>query len=157
MKEILVAGIGNRIMMDDGIGIYLVEDLQQLFTNPKVEFAIGETDVDFCLSKISEYNRVIIIDAFLSGKKSGKVTVTPLKSLEKGSPVNYSLHGMHVLNSLQYYKKDLKGIFIGIEPFEINYGFYLSDVLLSRYSRIMKSVMKHMNRYIERCGGDKNA
>ncbi len=28
MKEVTVIGIGSRIMMDDGIGVYLAEDLR---------------------------------------------------------------------------------------------------------------------------------
>lgn len=47
MKELLVLGIGNILMMDDGIGVYIVEELKNRNTNPCIRYVIGETDVFF--------------------------------------------------------------------------------------------------------------
>lgn len=157
MREILVLGVGSSIMTDDGIGIYLVEDLKKLFTNTNMEFITGETDVDYCLSEIYDSKFVIIIDAFLSGRIPGDVTVIPLCSLEKDNDAGYSLHGMHFLNILQCLEYEADGILIGIEPYEINYGFGLSDELKSTYADILKSVKDYINEYIQKRGGEKYA
>lgn len=53
MKKLLVIGIGSRIMKDDGIGVYLAEDLKKQITSPNIEFLIGECDFDYCRSQMS--------------------------------------------------------------------------------------------------------
>lgn len=148
MKEIVIVGIGSRIMMDDGIGIYLVEYLKQFLSSPEIEFIIGETDIDYCLSELSDAKCIVIIDAYLSGNNPGEVTVMPLSDLTKENTLSYSLHGIHILDILPYFRHELKGILIGVEPHEITYGFSLSDTLQSCYPNILKSVYEHVTNYL---------
>lgn len=158
MKKILIVGIGSRIMMDDAIGIYLVEDLRQLSTNSNITYILGETDVDYCIEEVLDFDYVIVIDAFLSEKQPGEITVIKLKEIEtEYSGFCYSMHGVHLLDILRCAKHFPDGILIGIEPYEINYGFKLSDLLQSRYSRILGEVQEQFGRYIEHCGGMENA
>lgn len=153
MKEVLIMGIGSRIMKDDGIGIYLVEDLAQHLRNSNIEFIIGETDIDYCISAISGGKRVVVIDAFLSGKTPGEETVLPLYALKKGHDAGYSLHGIHILHIMQRLQHELEGILIGIEPYEISRGFCLSDTLKSSYPDIFAAVYRHVDRYITQYEG----
>ncbi len=148
MKKLLVIGIGSQIMMDDGIGIYLVEDLKHQLKDPNISFITGETDVDYCLSKISDFQRVVIIDAYESGKNPGAVTVVPLCHLAKVNNSSYSLHGIHLINTLEFMKHKPEGILVGIEPYEINYGFSLSTVLHNQYQQILKSIVESINTFI---------
>ena len=138
MNKILVMGIGSRIMMDDGIGIYLVEDLKKHIVSPHIEFIIGESDFDYCNSKLSKGDFIIVIDAYLSGKDTGDIVITPIGNLNKFGDDHYSMHGMHFLQS------ELDGILIGIEPHEINYGFSLSDKLQELYETILGQVKKEV-------------
>lgn len=141
--------------MDDGIGIYLVEDLKRHMKNPNIEFIVGETDIDYCLSKISRGNNVVVIDAYLSDILPGEVSIINLRDLKKGDNVRYSLHGMHFLDIIQGIKNEPGGILIGIEPYEINYGFSLSPELKKCYPIIYEQVYRYVNNYIELCGGMK--
>lgn len=149
MNKILVIGIGSRIMTDDAIGIYLVEDLIRLGTDPDITYINGETDVDYCIEEILKFKNVIVIDAFLSGKQPGEITAVPLNKLNEDIEESfYSMHGMHLLNLVRIAKHSLNGILIGIEPNEINYGFSLSDLLQSFYPRIFEGVQKEITVYI---------
>lgn len=149
MNKILVIGIGSRIMTDDAIGIYLVEDLMRLGTDPDITYINGETDVDYCIEEILKFKTVIVIDAFLSGKQPGEITAVPLNKLNEDIEESfYSMHGMHLLNLVRIAKHSLNGILIGIEPNEINYGFSLSDLLQSFYPRIFEGVQKEITEYI---------
>ena len=150
MKEIVIMGIGSRIMQDDGIGIYLVEDLARQLSKPAIEFIIGETDIDYCISALSGKKRVVVIDAFISGKSPGEVTIRSLCALKKGHDAGFSLHGIHILQIMQRLQHGLEGILIGIEPYEISYGFCLSDTLHSSYPEIFKTVYGHVYSYIAR-------
>jgi hydrogenase maturation protease len=149
MKKMLFIGIGSRIMMDDGIGVYLAEDLKPLFCDAVIKFIIGETDIDYSLSEISETDCVIIADAFLSGKNPGDITVLPLRSPERNKEnMGFSLHGMHFFDMIQYSECKPSVVLIGIEPYEINYGLGLSDELQICYLEILKSVYNYINQCI---------
>jgi hydrogenase maturation protease len=150
MKKLLIIGIGSRIMLDDAIGINLVEDLRKLDTNPYVKYILGETDVYYCIKEVLNYDSVIIIDAFLSGKQPGEITIVPLNELNDANEETfYSMHGVHLLNILRCSKHSPDGILIGIEPYEINYGFTLSDRLQSCYSCILKEVNEYIGNYLK--------
>jgi hydrogenase maturation protease len=155
MKKILVIGIGSRIMMDDAIGIYLLEDLRKLDEYPNVTYILGETDVDYCIEEVLDFDFIIVTDAFLSGKPPGEITVMPLNELNKESrDCLYSMHGVHLINALQQARHLPDGIIIGIEPYEINYGFALSEQLQSRYNRILKEVHEYIACCIEQYDGN---
>lgn len=145
MKNVLIIGIGSRIMTDDAIGIKLVEDLGAIDTNPAIRYLPGETDIDYCIGEISGCDCVIIIDAFLSGKQPGEITIIPLAELRNYNPEGlYSMHGMHLLDIIRFDGQSSAGFIIGIEPYDISYGFTLSGPLQGRYFHILKEVQKHL-------------
>lgn len=158
MKKVLVIGIGSRIMTDDAIGIYLVEDLIRQGKKTDVTYIIGETDVDYCIEEVLDFEHVIVIDACISGKQPGEITVIPLEELEYDDyDCSNSAHGMHLLSQMR--RRKYSGIFqlIGIEPYEIKYGFKLSSPLQKCYFHILSEVGMHICKFIDKNGGRKNA
>ena len=138
-------------MMDDAIGIYIVEDMKRLDTTSNITYILGETDVDYCIDEVLDFDCVIIIDAFLSGKQPGEITVVPLNQLNEDNEDNlYSMHGVHLLNMLRCAKHLPVGILIGIEPYEINYGFTLSSRLQHSYSLILREIHEYIDDHLER-------
>jgi len=66
MKEIIL-GIGNPILSDDGIGIYIARKLKE--ENPNWEI-VETSDAGFRLiDLIIDYERAIFIDSVKTGKK----------------------------------------------------------------------------------------
>ncbi|OGU60754.1 MAG: hypothetical protein A2V66_08935 [Ignavibacteria bacterium RBG_13_36_8] len=62
-NEILILGMGNDILMDDGIGPKLVKELQQMYPFDKVKYdtaCVGGMEI---LEYIQGYQKVILIDA----------------------------------------------------------------------------------------------
>lgn len=63
MKKILVLGLGNEILSDDGIAPRLIKDLSELFPESDIEFSsqcCGGLDI---MERIDGFDRVIFIDA----------------------------------------------------------------------------------------------
>jgi len=131
-------------MMDDGIGINLVEDLNKHILNSNIGFIIGESDFDYCNSIISKDDYLIVIDAYLSGKNAGEITIISISDLNRSSDNRYSIHGMHFLQD------KFDGILIGIEPHEINYGLCLSSTLQNCYRGIYTSVYEQVKLFVEK-------
>ena len=74
-KKILVLGIGNYLMGDEGIGIHAVKYLQRHVFPEKVHILDGGTGGFNLLSFLQEYDPVIIIDATADGDPPGTLQV----------------------------------------------------------------------------------
>ena len=77
MKEILVLGIGNLILNDEGVGIHVVKEMMDKnLLNNYVDYLDGGTGGYLLVSVMSLYKHVIIIDATLDKDNNpGKVNV----------------------------------------------------------------------------------
>jgi hydrogenase maturation protease len=148
MENIIVLGIGNRLMMDDGIGIYLIEHLSKLNRTPHVSFLIGESDIDYCLDQIMKATFVLIVDAVLSGNKPGELTVYPLANLHEYQTFDISAHNFHLFQSFYQQKESIKGYLIGVEPYEIRFHIGLSKTLREQWKSILQEVSETIDRLI---------
>lgn len=148
MEKIIVLGIGNRLMMDDGIGIYLIEELSRLNRTTHVSLVIGESDIDYCLEQIINATFVIIVDAVFSGNRPGELTVFPLGNLHEYQTLDISAHNFHLFQSLYQLKESINGYLIGVEPHEIRFHIGLSKTLREKWKTILQDVTQAIDRLI---------
>ena len=140
MGNIIVLGIGNRLMMDDGIGIYLVEELMRDEHEQNIQYIIGESDIDYCIQQIENATFVIIIDCTITGGQPGDVTIHALNNVFDSHLLDFSLHNLHLFQVLYQLRNQMTGYLIGIEPYEITFNYGLSEVLGNKMNQIIKSV-----------------
>lgn len=148
MEKIIVLGIGNRLMMDDGIGIYLIEQLSKLNRTPHVSFLVGESDIDYCMEQIMRATFIIIVDAVFSGNNPGELTVYPLANLHEYQTLDISVHNFHLFQALYQEKESIKGYLIGVEPYEIRFHIGLSKTLREKWKTILQDVSQTIDRLI---------
>jgi hydrogenase maturation protease len=74
-QEILILGIGNILLGDEGIGIHAVRELEKKSYPPHVIFLDGGTGGFQLLSVFQQYKKIILIDATLDGREPGTVTL----------------------------------------------------------------------------------
>jgi len=85
---ILVLGIGNTLLMDDGVGVLLVEEFRGLSTLPadEVEFLDGGTQGLALLGRLAGRRALVILDAVKLGAAPGTVHCLTLEqTLASGS------------------------------------------------------------------------
>ncbi|MCL4865475.1 MAG: HyaD/HybD family hydrogenase maturation endopeptidase [Gemmatimonadales bacterium] len=71
-EPILVLGLGNPVMGDDGVGLAALEQLRAGFLLPKdVELADGGTWGMRLLPMLQDHDRVLFLDAIAAGKPPG--------------------------------------------------------------------------------------
>ncbi len=76
--RVLVLGIGNVLMGDEGVGVQIVRYLSQLRLPDGVECLDGGTGGFLLLEPMQKADRVILIDATIDGNAPGTVTrLTP--------------------------------------------------------------------------------
>lgn len=76
VSPVLVLGVGNVLLGDDGIGPALLKEVCELYTGvPAVECIDGGTQGMALLGYLGGREALIILDAFASGRTPGAVTV----------------------------------------------------------------------------------
>jgi hydrogenase maturation protease len=101
--KILIVGLGNPILGDDGVGWVVAEEVRKHLPPD------SPVDVD-CLSlggislmeRLIGYKRAILIDAFISDQEEGSIIVSKLDELPNYSAFHLtSAHDMSLQNALE--------------------------------------------------------
>ncbi len=71
--RILVMGIGNYLMGDEGVGVHLAERLAALSLPPNVDVLDGGTGGFHLLEYFEKYPRILLVDATLDNNAVGTV------------------------------------------------------------------------------------
>ena len=148
MQKVLVLGIGNRLMMDDGIGIYVIEELSKRTDAANIQYEIGESDIDYCLEHIEGSTFIIIIDAVYSGKVPGELSIYPLANVLEQQTLHISPHNLHLFQVLYLQKDTMKGFLIGVEPSEIKFHLGLSQFIQQRWQEILDAVNSTIEKIV---------
>jgi hydrogenase maturation protease len=72
-RKLLVLGIGNYLMADEGLGVHLAERMHKVELPPGVDVLDGGTGGFHLLEYFEQYERVIIVDATFDDRPAGTV------------------------------------------------------------------------------------
>jgi hydrogenase maturation protease len=84
VSSILVLGMGNPILSDDGVGLVVAERLRSVPLPGTVEILESEVAGLRLLELLPGYSRVIIVDALKSGREPGEVVRYEAKDFAGG-------------------------------------------------------------------------
>jgi len=137
-KDVVVVGLGNTLMADEGIGCVIIGRLlRQQEKYPGVDFVDAGTGGMSLLHIICDRKKAVIIDCALMGTEPGTIkrfTPEQAKSVKKLS--HYSLHEADVLKIIEMARQlaqcPEKIVIFGIEPQRIQHGRELSETLTTK-------------------------
>jgi len=137
-KNTLVLGLGNPLMADEGIGVYLLQRLVELkdkFSN--VDFIDAGTGGMAILHLIQNRPKVVIIDCARMGLQPGDIKrFTPEKARSVKALAHQSLHEADILGIIDMARRlgscPGKIVIFGIEPEFVQLQQQLSNVLADR-------------------------
>ena len=72
-KDILVLGVGNLLLKDEGVGIHVIQALEKEGLPPNVSLMDGGTGGLYLIGWIQDYNRIIMVDATLDHNPPGTI------------------------------------------------------------------------------------
>lgn len=153
--RVLVIGLGNVLLKDEGVGVHVVEKLQQLTLPCNVEVIDGGTASLNALLTVPAVEKLVVIDALRAGKEPGTIYQARLRGedqnrLERifGSDTKVSLHQMGLVDALAVVEKmncaPKEIVIIGIEPEKIDWGLELTDQVKQKVPEIVNSVLKEI-------------
>lgn len=137
-------------MGDDGVAIYMAEELKKGLENNGIEVIIGETDLQYCISRVNEGDFLFILDASYFGNEPGTVTLNPIEIIchKVGNQSFYSQHALSIIKMLGIYAMKVQGFVIGIEGEKFEFGLTLSKVLKERFKSLCSEVDKIIYQYL---------
>ena len=91
MNDILVLGIGNYLLRDEGFGIHVIKALEDEGSIPGVDFLDGGTGGLFLIGELQTYKHVIMIDASLDKFPAGTLRLI-IPKYSKDYPPHLSAH-----------------------------------------------------------------
>lgn len=136
-----VIAIGNKLMMDDAVAVLILEKLKNTLEDKGIETIIGETDVEFCFSKLNEQDTFYIMDSTYYGNAPGTVTFEKLDNIKKTGSRSRSIHSLGLIELVSIYKMHIKGYFIGIEIAKIDTNVGLSHILQGEVEDISRKIL----------------
>jgi hydrogenase maturation protease len=150
-KDVVVVGLGNILMTDEGIGCVIAGHfISRQEKYPGVEFVDAGTGGMSLLHIISGRKKVVIIDCALMGTEPGTIrrfTPEQVQSVKKLS--HYSLHEADVLKIIEMARKlgqcPEEIVIFGIEPQRIQQGRELSETLSEKLTEYIKTIEKELN------------
>lgn len=146
--NILILGIGNLLLRDEGVGIHVVQKMKEMELSPGIEVMDGGTMGLNLLYYIENRDRVIVVDTVIVGDPPGTIYRFTDESLVQNKPMLRTAHGIDFTDVIKTAEmlgtKPKAIIFVGIEPSDMSEGIGLSEVIEKRVPTLIKMVMKEI-------------
>jgi hydrogenase maturation protease len=151
MRKILIIGLGNVLLKDEGIGIHVLERLEKEGGLPdEVELIRGETGGLALLPSLDEASAIIFVDAADFEGEAGEVKVFRGSEIQKERYTPLSAHdvGLQDLISLLILKNPFPPeiMVMGMKPLKIGTGIEISSELDKAISSIVMIIRTEVER-----------
>lgn len=119
-KRILVLGVGNILLHDEGVGVRAVERLLSEYDfSDNVELMDGGTLGVRLLDPISEADHLVVVDAVRNGHPPGTLYRFSIDDFERRITFKNSIHQLDLVETLAFAEvlgKRPSAVVVGIEP-----------------------------------------
>jgi hydrogenase maturation protease len=138
-KKILVLGLGNPLMADEGVGCRIIERfLTQAVKYPNIDFIDAGTGGMSILHLIADRQKVILVDCAYMGARPGTVKrFTPEDVQSTKKLAHLSLHEIDILKVIELAKQlgqcPDEIVIFGVEPETIEQRQSLSETILQKF------------------------
>ena len=154
MKKIIVMGVGNYILSDEGVGIHVIKELEKMQWPENVEiYDCGTTGI-LSFHKFVEADILIAVDAIALKEEPGTIKVYNKDDIMLSRvPMKISPHQIGFQETL--FQAELHShapevvTLIGVVPESYAAGTELSQCIAERLPEIIEITAQYINRYIE--------
>ncbi|MFA4918653.1 MAG: HyaD/HybD family hydrogenase maturation endopeptidase [Thermodesulfovibrionales bacterium] len=149
-KPVLILGIGNLILKDEGFGVHVVRQMADIPLPDNVELMDGGTMGIDLLYYIEGRKKVVVIDVVDAGSPPGTLYRFTDKNIEYHKEMLRSAHEIDFAYILKMAEQlgtiPDEVVFIGITPREIEPGVGLTPVLEEKIPQVIELVMKELKQ-----------
>lgn len=149
-QKIVILGVGNLLLSDEGVGVHVAHELMKLDLPPEVSVVEGGTDGFRLLNVITGADRVIVIDAVKGGADPGSIYRFDVKDVRNvPSGFRTSVHQIGILEVIDLsvlIGKTPRTTVIGVEPKSLEMSMELSPEVKEKIPRIIELVLEEVKR-----------
>jgi hydrogenase maturation protease len=144
LKRVLVAGVGNVFLGDDGFGVEVVRELAERGLPEGVEVAdFGIRGMDLAYALQDDYDVVVFVDATPKGGEPGTVYLLE-PEIEEDGAVSLDTHGMDPVRVIKLARalgaKPTRTLVVGCEPRVVVSGEDYEDMLMELSEPVLAAV-----------------
>ena len=144
-KRIVVIGVGNLLMGDDGVGVHVADVLSKEDLPPHVQVFDGATRAFDVLDYMDGADKAVIVDAYKNDGAPGSIyrfRFDPAHNPE-WSP-NLSMHDIDFVEALRVgrgiYELPEEIVIIGIEPCRLDWSLELSPEVRNAIPAVVDAI-----------------
>ena len=149
-SPILVLGIGNILLRDEGVGVRVIERMRAADLPKGVELVDGGTAGADLLDVLAERRKVIIVDAVQADCEPGTVVRFGADDLARPEREGISLHELGLYEALMMTEKlgcaPEEIVVFGVKPKEVGYGLELTKEIEAIVPDIIELVLTEIGR-----------
>jgi hydrogenase maturation protease len=136
--RILIAGLGNLLLTDDGVGVHAVKELQTDSAPDLCVVEVGTAVLD-ALHLFEWADKILAIDAMQAGGAPGTIYSFGLDDVADASPV--SLHEIGLVSAFRFIPEKARPEIriLGVEPEVIDYGLDLSPAVAAALPKLVQT------------------
>ena len=147
-KKILILGLGNILLGDEGVGVRIAEHLASHSLPDEVEVIDGGTAGYELISFLEGREKVIMVDAIKTEDKPGSVYKVDLSILEDECTTHLSLHQIglkNVVKMASLMEINPEVILVGIVPKDYqSYKIGLTKEVEKAIPRVIDTILKEI-------------
>lgn len=150
--RIIILGIGNILLKDEGLGVRTIEYLRRFTLPPQAELVDGGTATFDLYPFLTEADHLVVVDAVKGQMSPGTIYRLEPKDLmpQQQSPI--SPHDLGLLDALDMAAKIGKMprsvVIFGVEPKEIDWGMELTPEIEDVIPRVANLVLTEIQKYL---------
>ena len=147
-EPVLVLGIGNILMRDEGVGVHTITELAKKHLPDYVEVLDGGTSGADLLDFIADRQKVVFIDAVDADVEPGTIFKFTPADVDESSCDMLSLHQLgiaqtiHMAGHLNCAPKE--AVIIGVKPYVLSAGIGLSKQMKKVVPRLLDAVIQEI-------------
>ncbi len=145
MKRVLIMGIGNILLRDEGVGVRVIEAMEKLDLPDDVELIDAGTAGADLVDIVADRPKLIVVDAVKTDSPPGTVFRMTEQDLMPSEVPAASLHELGLLDALHMTRhlgcSPAEVVIFGIQPETIKCGMELSDRIAAVVPKVIELVM----------------
>jgi hydrogenase maturation protease len=149
MQNIVILGVGNLLMSDEGVGVHAITALEQNYTFPEgVRCVDGGTSTQELLGDLEDLDHLIVIDAVASGSPPASMIRLEGADVPHAFTTKLSPHQIGIADLLAMLTftghAPRRVVLLGVEPAVLRLGMSLSPGVAARVPELCAEVVAEL-------------
>ena len=154
--DVTILGIGNLLMGDEGVGIHVIQTLEESYTfAPKINLIDGGTTGLDLIPYFEDCKKMILVDAVDFQKEPGYIGTLFNEEIHYRFNTKLSLHHAGLADVLSVIKLiDIPSpdmMLIGVQPQIVEIGIDLSNTIADKMGQVLATIIKKLDEWGIEC------